>query len=268
MNIVTYLFGEPKFPELSPECKLKSTYVDLSTAPLIRRFLKVFRTQVTPPGGYYCDGSKLLSKSVISACITSEYQRVFMELLRAMAFAKFEFRVVVPKRLDDFLPNDPSLKATAFNYGETTVVARRTTMFANELNTYDPWELAIFSEFEAVFPKVVYRTTPGKVTAEEENELLCRVFNLTTSPLELTQIMGVNSLRIEAVRNYTSRLYIQYSFIDVYNNPWKIVMPGLMRRREQLLETIDAIEFEGMRYDDLPPGMADTALPWGVLCVN
>lgn len=268
MNIVTYLFGEPKFPELSSACKLKATFVDLSTVPLIRRFLKVYRTQVTPPGGYYCDGSKLLSKSVISACITSEYQRVFMELLRAMAFAKFEFRVVVPKRLDDFLPNDPELKSVVFQHGDTSVATRRTTMFANELETYDPWELAIFSKFEAVFPEKVYCTTPDKVTGEEENRLFSGVFHLAKSPLELTRIMGVNSLRIEPVRNYTSRLHIQYSFIDVYNNPWKIVMPGIMRRREQIIETIDAISFEGMGYDDLPPGMSDAALPWGMICVN
>lgn len=268
MNIVTYLFGEPKFPELSPECKLKSTFVDLSTVPLIRRFLKVYRTQVTPPEGYYCDGSKLLSKSVISACIMSEYQRVFMELLRAMASAKFEFRVVVPKRLDDFLPNDPALKSTAYTHGNITVATRPAIIFANELMTYDPWEMAIFSKFEAVFPRVIYTTTPEKVSVEEENRLLSSLFYLTKSPLELTRIMGVNSLRIEPVRNYTSRLHVQYSFIDIYNNPWKIVMPGIMRRREQINDIVDDIEYEGMSYDDLPPGMSDAAMPWGMICVK
>lgn len=268
MNIVTYLFGEPKFPVLSPECKLKSTFVDLSTIPLIRRFIKVYRTQVTPSGGYYCDGSKLLSQSVISTLITSEYQRVFMELLRATASAKFEFRIVVPKRLDEFLPNDPELKSTAFTYDAISVVAKRATMFSDELHTYDPWELAIFSRFEAVFPSYTYSTTPDKVNAEEENQLLSQVHRLAKSPLALTGVMSINSLRIEAVRNYTARLYIQYSFIDVYNNPWKILMPGIMRRRDQIAEVIDSIEYEGMSYDDLPPGMSDASLPWGMICVN
>lgn len=269
MNIVTYLFGENDFPNLTPNCKLVGKYVDLSTPALIKRFIKVYRGQVVPEGGYYCDGRHLLNSSVISTLMPSEYKRVFQELLRVMARTSVEFRVVIPKRIDDFINPSLTIKPVARVDKYINVVSRPISLFAEELPTYDAWELSIFTMFEAVFPEQVYKTTVGSVNPATEHSLVAFLNRLVKSPLELSNIMGVNSLRIDPVRNDVSRrLYIMYSFIDVHNHIWKIQMPGTMKRREQILDIIDGITYAGMAYDDLPPGMSDAALPWGLICVN
>lgn len=269
MNTITYLFGESKFPELSEDCKLKGTFVDLSSVALIRRFIKVHRNQVVGPDGFYCDGRHLLGGSVISALLTTEYMRAFQELLRITARMTHTFRIVVPTRLDDFLPRDNEIKARILRKGEVTVSSRPMQLFKHELSSYDAWDLSILSNFEAIFPEKVYSTTVDGKSTESEEMLTTYVNELVKSPLELSRILGVNSLRIEPVRgDYHRRLFIHYSFIDIYNHAWRIQVPGKIRRREQILDVIDAVSFNGMKYDDLPPGMADAALPWGLVCAN
>lgn len=269
MNIITYLFGEPKFPDVSPDCKLTSEFVDLPTVGHIRRFIKIYRNQVTPPGGYYCDGRKLLSGSLLGALMPSEYMRAFQELMRVMATAPFTFRIVVPKRMDDFISQDPTVKTTCYRDGSTRVVARPMTVFAQEVSAFDKWELSIISQYEVVFPRFVYSSTAELVDGHYEKTYLANVYKLASSPLELSTFLGVNSMRIEPVRSAnTHQLHIHYSFIDIYNHIWKINMPGKMRRREQILDLTDSISFAGMKYDDMPPGMAEASLPWGIICVN
>ena len=269
MNTITYLFGEPKFPEVSPGCKLTGEFVDLPTVGHIRRFLKIYRNQVTPPGGYYCDGRKLLSGSIIGALMPSEYMRAFQELLRAMATAPFPFRIVVPKRMDDFINPDPAIKSMGFRDGQTQVVARPMSVFAHEINKFDAWELSIIASYEVVFPDFVYEVQSHEIDETFEQTYLAQVYKLASSPLILSNVLGINSLRIEPVRNAgNSQLFIHYSFIDIYNHIWKIIMPGKMRRREQIRDVIDNISFAGMTYDDMPAGMADASLPWGLIHVN
>lgn len=269
MNIITYLFGEPKFPELSPKCKLQGEYIDLPTVAHIRRFLKIYRNQVTPPGGYYCDGRKLLSGSIIGALMPSEYMRAFQELMRAMASAPFQFRIVVPKRMDDFISRDPAVTPTCYRDKQTQVFTRPMSIYSQEIGTFDTWELSIISLYEVVFPEFVHAAMANEIDETHERTYLAHIHKLAPTPLVLSNILGMNSLRIEPVRNAnSSQLFIHYSFIDIYNNIWKVIMPGKMRRREQILDIIDSISFAGLKYDDMPPGMADASLPWGLICVN